>query len=290
TPLARSAVADRKRDVAGGIALFHPHQHGALAAGAGFADHLADVARRRNLLAGNFENDVPGREAVVGGDAGGVDSGDDNAVAAGAGNTRRGRQRQAELGDIGADIALLVVGSSIACFLLLRQFAERQRQRLFGALVQQREPDGGLGLHRADALGEIARVLDLLAVDGGDDVARLDARLGGRAIGLRFGNQSTLRLLQAEAVGDILGHRLDLHADPTARDRAMVLELTDDGLDRVGGDRKGNADGTAGRREDRRIDADHIAFGVERGTARIALVHGRVDLDEIVIGAGADVA
>ena len=54
--------------------------------------------------------------------------------------------------------------------------------------------------------------------------------------------------------------------------------------------RERDADAAAGRRIDRGVDADHVAFGVERRTTRIALVHGRVDLDEIVIGTVADVA
>ena len=41
---------------------------------------------------------------------------------------------------------------------------------------------------------------------------------------------------------------------------------------------------------DRGVDADHVAVDVEGRTAGIALVHRRVDLDEVVIGAGADVA
>ena len=108
--------------------------------------------------------------------------------------------------------------------------------------------------------------------------------------GLRLGDQRALRLLQAEAVGDVRRHRLDLHADPAARHRALVLELGDDRLHGVGRDREGDADRAAGRREDRGVDADHIAFDVEGRAAGIALVHRRVDLDEVVIGAGADVA
>ena len=42
-------------------------------------------------------------------------------------------------------------------------------------------------------------------------------------------------------------------------------------------------------REDRRVDANHIAAGVEGRAARIATVHRRVDLQEVVVGAGADV-
>ena len=58
----------------------------------------------------------------------------------------------------------------------------------------------------------------------------------------------------------------------------------------VGRDREGDADRAARRREDRGVDADHIAVDVEGRAAGIALVHRRVDLDEVVIGAGADVA
>ena len=72
--------------------------------------------------------------------------------------------------------------------------------------------------------------------------------------------------------------------------RALVLELSDDGLHGVGGNGEGDADRAAGRREDRGVDADHIAVDVEGRAAGIALVDRRVDLDEVVIRAGADVA
>ena len=48
-----------------------------------------------------------------------------------------------------------------------------------------------------------------------------------RAIRLRLGDQRAVRRLQAEAVGDVGVDRLDLHADPSARHRALVLELAD---------------------------------------------------------------
>jgi hypothetical protein len=46
----------------------------------------------------------------------------------------------------------------------------------------------------------------------------------------------------------------------------------------------------AGRRDDRGVDPDDVAVDIERGTAGIALVHRRIDLNVIVIGTGADVA
>ena len=55
-------------------------------------------------------------------------------------------------------------------------------------------------------------------------------------------------------------------------------------------DRERDADAAAGRRIDRGVDAHHFAVGVEGRTTGVALVHGRVDLDEIVIRTVADVA
>src|SRR4030088_814858 len=73
---------------------------------------------------------------------------------------------------------------------------------------------------------------------------------------------------------------------PSARFRPRLSAIS-------AGDRGGRECDTAraaGRREDRGIDADHIAVDVEGRPAGIALVHRCVDLDEVVIGAGADVA
>ena len=57
-----------------------------------------------------------------------------------------------------------------------------------------------------------------------------------------------------------------------------------------GGNGKTNADASARRRENRRIDADHLTLGIESGTARIAPVDRRIDLQEVIVGPGANVA
>src|SRR6516165_4803423 len=46
----------------------------------------------------------------------------------------------------------------------------------------------------------------------------------------------------------------------------------------------------ARRREDGRVDADHVAVEVEGRSAGVPLVDGRVDLNEVVIRSCADVA
>src|ERR1700746_89149 len=93
-----------------------------------------------------------------------------------------------------------------------------------------------------DDAGQFPGIPDRLTVYRSNDVACLDAGLCCRSIYLRISYQRALRLLQAHAVGDILGYRLNLNTDPTAADAALVLELGDHAL--------------YGRRRDRKCDAD----------------------------------
>src|SRR5262249_60770648 len=94
---------------------------------------------------------------------------------------------------------------------------------------------------------------------------------------------------EPETVGDVSGDRLDLHTNPAPAHGTLVLELTDDALHRFGRDREGNTDRATGRRVDRGVHANHAAIDIESGTTGIAAIHRRVDLDEVIIGAGADV-
>src|SRR5205823_5288995 len=172
----------------------------------------------------------------------------------------------------------------------VRQFAQGEAELLLLAFAPDAELDRSAGRHRADLFRKLARVLHGLPVDRGDHVARLDPGLGGWAIGLRLGHEGAFRIFQPEAVGDIGRDLLDLHADPAARHLPALLELGDHGLDRVGGNREPDPDRAAGRREDRGVHADDVAVHVEARSTGIALVDRRVDLDEVVVGTGSDVA
>ena len=96
--------------------------------------------------------------------------------------------------------------------------------------------------------------------------------------------------VQAEALGDVLRHLLNLHAKPAARHMALALEIHDDFPGHGSGDGEADADRAAGGREDGGVDANDLALEVEGRTAGVALVDGGVDLQEIVIGARADLA
>ena len=212
----------------------------------------------------------------------------DDAVGTAALHLTGGSDRQAEPRHVGA--GRIGLGLSDPGLALVRQFAERERDGLVLALAPDRELHRSARRKRADLLGEIAGILHGIAVDRGDHVAGEDPGLGGRTVRLRLGDQRALRRLEAEVLGDLGRDRLNLHADPTAGDAALVLELGDDRLHRLGRDREGDADRPAGRREDRGVDADHVAVDVEGRAAGVALVDRGIDLQEVVVGAGADVA
>jgi len=88
--------------------------------------------------------------------------------------------------------------------------------------------------------------------------------------------------LDVEAFGDLVGDLLDATPSQPRRSSPKLPELIDDAGNRLGRYRKAEADRAAGRRNDQRVDADHIALEVEQRTAGIAAIDRRVGLDVVV--------
>src|SRR3546814_18547243 len=83
---------------------------------------------------------------------------------------------------------------------------------------------------------------------------------------------------------------LDAHAGPAAVHLAVLAKLRDDVLGHRRRRCEADADRAAGGREDRRVHADHLTVDVEHRAAGVALVAGRICLDEVVVAPGVDVA
>src|SRR5690606_4482266 len=132
--------------------------------------------------------------------------------------------------------------------------------------------------------GESDIVVDLGAIDLEDDVTGLEAGLFGRRTGVDLGHQRTAGRIKADAVGDILGHGLDLHAKTATGHDALLDQLLGNLLDGVGRDREGEADIAAIGGVDLGVHTDHFALEVEGRTTRVARVDGSVDLQEVAIG------
>ena len=67
-----------------------------------------------------------------------------------------------------------------------------------------------------DDARQILHLADGLAVELDDHVARLDAGLLGGPGRRHFGDERALHLAEIEALGEVVGHRLDAHAEPAA--------------------------------------------------------------------------
>src|SRR6185312_12555879 len=177
------------------------------------------------------------------------------------------------------------------CLLVgVRQLAKVDLDRIGLAIVPDTEFHGLAGRFGGDQAGKFLGRVDILAVHLRDDVAGNHARLLGRAVVLGVRHKRALLRLQAERFGDIGGDWLYLNAEPAALDRAVLYQILNHRLGRRGRNVEGDADITARRREDGGVDADDFAAEIKGRAARIAAVDRGVDLDEIVIGAGADIA
>src|SRR5690606_37925045 len=107
---------------------------------------------------------------------------------------------------------------------------------------------------------------------------------------LGIGDERALFLIKTEGLGDVLVYGLDMYAEPSALDGAILDEFLHHVLGDRGRDGEGDADIAARGREDRRVYADHYAGQVEGRAAGVAAIDRRVDLQEIIVGSGADVA
>ena len=107
---------------------------------------------------------------------------------------------------------------------------------------------------------QVLHLVDRLAVELDDHVARLDARLLGGP-GLVTSATSAPRALpraMLSAISSVTDWMLD--AKPAAPGLAKLDQLIDNALGRVGRHRKADADRAARRRIDRRVDAHHVAL------------------------------
>src|ERR1700730_13147888 len=82
---------------------------------------------------------------------------------------------------------------------------------------------------------------------------------------------------------------MDARADPAAFYFTGRFQLFDDRPGQCRGNGKSDTDRTAGRRKDRRVDADHLAGEVEHWATGIAAVDGGVRLQKVVVRPGMDV-
>src|SRR5262249_11229528 len=196
---------------------------------------------------------------------------------------REGCQRQAD------PLALGLLGILGGGCLLGRRHADLHLERALLALA----PDRELGL-RAPRIrhvaGEVARVLDRLAVEPGDDVADTQIAARGRRLGLDAVDEHAFRARAPHRLSQLLGQWLHLDAEPAALHAAVLAQLVDHLHHGCRWNGEADADAAAVGRVDRGVDPDHLARLVEERPAGVTWIDRRIDLDVVVIGTRADVA
>src|SRR6266849_2320151 len=284
------AVRKRHSDVMGRVAGAEAHQHTSLLVCARGFDRLANIAGICHTLSRDFQNHVALLEPAIRGRAFRLYHHDNDAFLTCAVHLARRCNRQAQPRSVRAVGRPFAIGFNVSFgFLGIWQLTKGQTDDLALALMQYVQLGGAARCEATDDAGQFPGILDRLTIYRGNDVARFNAGLCCRSILLRISYQRALRLLQTHAVGDILGYRLNLNTDPTAADASLVLELSDHVLYRRCRDRKCDADTATGWRIDRGVYADDLALHIEGRATGIALVNGRVDLNEIVVGTTSDV-
>ena len=168
-----SSVAERHRDKMRSLRGFHPHQYRLAAAGLRIGHGLAHVGRRGNRLAVDVEDHIAGLEALR-----------RRCRSDRPASPPRRRRRCGPAPATGRASASRCCGVSRSSgsaprLPLLRQFAERQSERVLMAVADDAELDRGAGRHRGDPARKAARVIDRIAIDRDDDVAGLDPRPSG---------------------------------------------------------------------------------------------------------------
>ena len=147
--------------------------------------------------------------------------------------------------------------------------------------------DRGLG----DDPRQAAHPVDLLAVELQDHVARLDLGQLGRPVRRDARDQRARRRRADPRLSAISSVTVWMRTPSQPRlTRPSSFSNSITGTREIGRDREADADVAAARREDRRVDADHLAVEIEARAAGIAAIDRRVDLQEIVVGSGPDVA
>ena len=145
------------------------------------------------------------------------------------------------------------------------------------------------------AARQVTRVAHGLAIQRRHHIAGLEAGLGGGAVIFHTCHKGTLRgfsalgrQLQRRRHGRI--HGLGRNTKEAALHLAFLTQFQHNALHHVGRHGKADTNRTTGRAEDRRIHADHAAIAGEKWAAGIALIDRRIHLDEIIIGASANIA
>src|SRR5216683_2070926 len=99
---------------------------------------------------------------------------------------------------------------------VLVELTDLDVEQVLLALAPHLDLDGAVDRRLRDDPRQVPHVRHVLAVEGEDDIARLDAGDLRRATVAHAGDERALGLVEAQALGDLVGDALDVDAEPAA--------------------------------------------------------------------------
>src|SRR5262245_26024900 len=242
------------------------------------------ILHRRTV---HLEDHVTLPQPGLGGGPVRVDLGDDDALQRAIEAEAFGHVRRQRLHRRSEPLAGRAAGLS---GLLVLQLGDLDRDRLCGLVAHDLHFDRAADRLTRDQQRQLGRIVDRLSVELDDHVALLDPRAVSWSVLDDVRHERAARLLEAQRFGDVGGHLLEHLPEPSARDLPLLLQLGDDLLRQVDRDGEPDADVAAAAAEDRGVDPDGFTTCIQKRSARVARVDGRVGLDEVVVGTLVDVS
>src|SRR5690606_32523738 len=133
-----------------------------------------------------------------------------------------------------------------------------------------------IGLGSTHNARQIGHVLDLFAIEFDDDIARPYARLVGWTVFFDIADHGTLGFSKPDSLGNVIGHRADLYANPATGNLAVLLELLDHTHGFINRNGQRNPHEATALRNDLGIDTNHLSSQIDQRTTRVTGIDGYV--------------
>ncbi len=133
---------------------------------------------------------------------------------------------------------------------------------------------------RCDRAGQIGSLLDFLVIEEKDDVAFFNLGLISSAVLCDFSYKRAFCLLKTEALGKFRSQSLNDDSELAAMNLAVFNQIVLDLERQVDRNCERKSHEAAGSGEDLGVDTDHFTFHIEKRTAGVAGVDGRIRLNE----------
>ena len=179
-----------------------------------------------------------------------------------------------------ARLTMAGIGALVVVVTFSHRF-QRDRHVDGVAVAQGFEVERGSGLLFSDFDLQLTGVTHRFSVKFGDDIADLQACFRARRVRLDLSDDGSRSVVHVEELGFIGRNVADADADIAVAHLSVFNETVNRWLHDLRGNGKSHAGKTSGLGDQKRVDADDFAVGIDQRPAGVAWVDRGVRLDEL---------